>query len=146
MNLVFRRTLRLALLLLCWFPRLSAVGVPELDLQQLVSASDVIATGHIVELRPLPSTTVNLSGHQIPAHVFRAVLTIDQTLKGSPETRNLAFDFEIPYTPAGGVGYRQITEGYRLLFLKSQGVHSSLQALIMVRSPRPRERTAPLGR
>lgn len=102
-------------------PALSA-GVPVVSLAELTATADAIIIGRVEAVRELSPSNVEVSGQRFPAREMIGEIAVDKALKGGPFANRVTFHFELPVTPAGGIGFRGIpNDSYRLVFLVRAG-------------------------
>jgi len=95
----------------------AAIPVPELNLKNLTSDSDVILVGIAQAVENEGATSIVVNGERVRAHRFRATIAPRQIIKGEVgDSVTVAFD--LPDQPLGfeGVPINQV----RLFFLKGE--------------------------
>jgi hypothetical protein len=112
------------LILFSYVSLVSAAGIPTLNIPELISGSDLIIVGRVDSVRQVSSTTMELYGRELPARVMVCEIEVSRPLKGRLPGAVAKIRFELPVTPAGGIGYRGIPSGsYRLVFLRASGAY-----------------------
>jgi len=96
----------------------NATAVPRLQLEQLVTASDVIMVGQVDSPQFSHTATTQLAGEIVQTRVFRVKVTVLRLLKGK-DAGVAVVTYELPSYRT--LGYRPVDTGTRLLFLRRSG-------------------------
>lgn len=99
--------------------------VRPVPLEELVTKSDVVATGFVTSVTPQGRTIVHLpGGRQFPGRLFAAEIAVTQILKGSGDASVLRCEFAVPDV---AVGFRPLPPSRDILiFLIVAGDHYEL--------------------
>lgn len=95
-----------------------AAIVPVPDLSQLTRDSDLVGLGTVASIRVTANGTTDPGGSGRVGQTLVAVVLLDGTLKGESTATRIDCKFWLPRVPNGYLG---LPDGYRLLFLKSDG-------------------------
>ncbi len=90
--------------------------VPGIDVTGMTRDADVIVVGSVTSVEVQGDTTVVLgSGREVPARDRLAMMSVDQVLKGSSASANIAIRFDV----LESAGYGSVAEGdFKVLFLR----------------------------
>jgi HEAT repeats len=111
-----------AMLLICLYSLLTLTAdvaaslVPDLNLAELATGSDLIAVGQVVAVRDEGPTTVSFQGSLLTARSFVARLKVQTILKGQSKSSRISVRFSLPQAP---IGYRGIpSDQFGVFFLR----------------------------
>ena len=93
----------------------TAIGIENLSIDRLVSASDLIAIADVLDVSDAgPAPPLVFRGQKLSAEAYNVELTVTDIIKGSATGRVL-----VKYAlPASFVGYQGLHRGVRLVFLR----------------------------
>ncbi|MFY9909810.1 MAG: HEAT repeat domain-containing protein [Candidatus Sulfotelmatobacter sp.] len=93
----------------------TAIGIENLSIDRLVSASDLIAIADVLDVSDVgPAPPLVFRGQKLSAEAYNVELTVTDIIKGSATGRVL-----VKYAlPASFVGYQGLHRGVRLVFLR----------------------------
>lgn len=96
-----------------------AVGVPPLRITEIVDGSDAVVIAVVNKTVPIGGTYVTYRQMLLSAEAYSSRAATVEILKGFCPA---AFDVQV-VMPHSAIGYRPLTEGRVLLFLKKDGNH-----------------------
>jgi len=98
-----------------WWYQSAAVGIPHFNLDEAVNAADLIVVADVKQIRDLgPGKPIQFRNEILQAEEYSADLSVSRVLKG-PKVDDLRLSYTLPLTP---VGYRGLSPGIRMLFLR----------------------------
>ncbi len=111
----FRRNSFLCLLVVVWS---HAVGVPNLHINELVNASDLIAIVDITSLKMIrPAPPIVFRDQMLEAQALSSEVQVRRTIKGLA-SGHLTIKYTVPKL---FIGYRTLQPGTRIVFLRREG-------------------------
>jgi hypothetical protein len=102
-----------------------SIGVRNLHIDELISASDVIVVAEVTDVTASgPGKPVVFRDQLLQSEAYVGNLTVMRTIRGSaPEHITIRYNLPLSF-----VGYQGLHTGVRLVFLRKEKVHPSAAA------------------